>query len=89
MNFPLEEITFDSGELELVDLDSGISYYSISKDKESVSLPKGYERTITRSTLKAGRAISGLLYFVTGRGEAHAKQLKLIYKGVELVLKAE
>ncbi|MGA2615514.1 MAG: DUF4352 domain-containing protein [Spirochaetia bacterium] len=88
-NTSAEDATLDSGDFELLDVASGLSYYSISKDKESVSLPKGYERTITKTTVKAGRSISGMLFFVTGRGEAIAKQLRLIYKDITIDLKAE
>ena len=76
-NISSEEQVFDTGELEVKDLTTGVSYFSISKDKELVSLPADKTNVITKITLKPGQKIGGRLWFVTGDQEATAKKIEL------------
>jgi len=80
---------FDTGEMELIIEKTGISYYSISKDKDSISLPKNMSDVILTSKLKAGRAIEGRIWFSTPPGKANADVLKLTFDGRSIMLKAK
>ena len=74
-----EELTFDSGDLELTNEKSGLTYYSISKDKSSVTVPATLNNLITRITLKPQRATEGVIWISTPNFKAKGKKLKLIY----------
>lgn len=80
---------FDTGAMELIIEKTGISYYSISKDKDSVSVPRGMSDIILRTQLKAGRAIEGRIWFTTPPGKANADVIKLIFDGHSIMLKAK
>jgi hypothetical protein len=75
---------FDSADLELTDLDTKLTYFSVSKDSANVTLPESQQGTILRRTLTAGQGTSGVLWFVTGQNSGTlSKRLKLTYgKGV-------
>ena len=68
---------FDTGELELKDLDTGISYFSVSKDKDSVTVPSSRANTLTKVTLEPAQKIEGVLWFPTPDGKATANKLEL------------
>lgn len=72
-----QEATLDSGELDLNDLETGITYFSISKDTTSVTLSQQRSDVITRRTLKPGQKIEGRFWFQTPAGKATAKRFEL------------
>ena len=74
-----KEAVFDSGILELVDPDSGLTFYSISKDKSSISVPVQMSNLITTASLKPDRMIAGMLWFTTQPRAANCKKLRLYY----------
>lgn len=70
---------FNTDFIELVDKESGFTYYSISKDKESISVPSSMTGIITRASIKPNRAIPGYIWFVTPQGKADNKTKELYY----------
>ena len=86
-NLKSEEQLFDSGEMELVDTATGISYFSIAKDNASVTIPAHMNTVILKRSLPAGAATTGMIWFKTQIGEANAAKLLLKYGGssVELI----
>jgi len=72
---------FDSASFELIDVESGISYYSISRDLSELKLNNYSLNVITSTTLKPNRKIDGYILFPVGYGEAKAKDLELFYEG--------
>jgi len=76
-NVSQSEHVFDTGQLELKDLDTGISYFSVSKDKETESLTGSRANTLTKISLKPGQKTEGVLWFPTPSGKATAKKLEL------------
>ncbi|MEY8214556.1 MAG: DUF4352 domain-containing protein [Colwellia sp.] len=79
-NLTSKETKFDSSELELINKDTGISYYSISRDLTELKLNYSSLHIITSTTLKPNRKISGYVLFPTARGKADADELELIYQ---------
>ena len=74
------ESTFDSSKVVLTDQVTGISFFSIAKDKDNVELQgEAAKKVILRRTLEPGQAASGLLWFPTGMETAGAKSIKLSY----------
>ena len=76
-NIDSKQRVFDTGALEVKDLTTGVSYFSVSKSKEPVSLPASKADVITKVSLKPGQKIEGRLWFITGRGKANAKKIEL------------
>ncbi len=70
---------FDSGELELVNSKSGLTFYSVSKDKSSISVPVGMANLITKTAINPGRMIAGMLWFTTPAHKADARELTMYY----------
>ena len=70
--------TFDSGEVEILDTETGITYFSVSKDKADVSI-SGWSNVLTRISLEPGQATQGGILFQTPVRKATASSLKLIY----------
>lgn len=83
------EQMFDTGEMELIIEKTGISYYSISKDRDSVSLPRSMSDMILKTRVKAGRAIEGRIWFSTPPGKANAEVVKLEFDGRSITFKAK
>lgn len=82
-----DKAVFDSGAFKLLDPASGISYHSVSKDKEAVTLPAELSHVITRKALEPGDKVSGALWFSTGLGEAKAASLELGFGGTSVGIK--
>jgi len=82
-NITSSEQVFDSGDLEVRDVASGISYFSISKGKEAVTLPVA--NVITRTTLKAGQKTAGRLWFPTPPVKANGEKIELLMGKVSQV----
>ena len=72
------EAVFDSGEVEARDEGSGVSYFSVSRDSQTVTLPLDMQHVILKRTLKPGQKITGTLWFPTARGEARARTDRLV-----------
>ena len=68
---------FDTGDLELKDVGTGISYFSVSKSKDVVSIPSWRGPIITKVELKPGQKTEGRLWFVAPSGKAKADKLEL------------
>jgi hypothetical protein len=68
---------FDTGDLELKDVGTGISYFSISKSKDTVSIPSWKGPIITKVELKPGQKTEGRLWFVAPPGKAKADKLEM------------
>lgn len=79
-------VFFDSGDLEIVNKE-GMTFFSVSKNKESVSAPLSMGNLITALELKPGRATKGMIYFPTSMGEAKRKGSQLFYGESNVVLK--
>ena len=72
------EATFDTGELELVDEATGISYFSFTRDKTSLGGPfGGGGDLISTVRLGPGRAAEGRLLFLTSMKKAVGARLTL------------
>jgi len=76
-NISEEKAVFNSEELELLEPNSGLSFYSVSKDKETVETSGMYSDLITNMTLKPGRMTEGFVIFITRKGRATADNLEL------------
>jgi hypothetical protein len=68
---------FDTGDIELKDVGTGMSYFSISKSKDVVSIPSWKGPIITKVELKSGQKTEGRLWFVAPPGKAKADKLEL------------
>jgi hypothetical protein len=68
---------FDSGDLTVTDLATGTSYFSVSKNKADMELPRSKTDVITKVALKPGQTIHGRLWFVTPRRKADGKRIEL------------
>lgn len=68
---------FDTGDLELKDVATGISYFSISKSKDAVSIPSWKGPIMTKVELKPGQKTEGRLWFVAPPGKANAAKLEM------------
>ena len=77
-NVGAEESRFDSADLELFDSE-GLSYFSVSKDTDSVSMPITMSDLIAVRSLKPGRMIEGRVLFSTPHDKAKSKSLTLQY----------
>ena len=63
--------------------DEGITQYSISKDKDSISVPLGMN-VIARNKMTPGQKIKGTIMMQTNQGEADSKHLSLVYGGKKI-----
>ena len=80
-NIGKETATFDSGDLTLTQEKSGLSYFSVVKDKETVTIPVHYGEVITRRTLEPGQATRGQVWFRTPSGQARSSPITISYQG--------
>ncbi|MEY8214306.1 MAG: DUF4352 domain-containing protein, partial [Colwellia sp.] len=80
------ELFFDSSEFELIDTESGISYYSISRDLSELKLNNYSLSVITSTKLKPNRKVDGYILFPTGYEKANANGLDLLFKGKKVNL---
>lgn len=68
---------FDTGDLELKDVGTGISYFSVSKSKDVVSIPSWKGPIITKVELKPGQKTEGRFWFIAPPGKAKADKLEI------------
>ncbi len=80
-NIGKESATFDSGDLTLTHEKSGLSYFSVVKDKETVTIPANYGEVLTRRTLEPGQATRGKVWFRTPSGQANTSPITISYQG--------
>ena len=80
------EFFFDSADFELIDSDSGTSYYSISRDLSELKLNHYSLSVLTSTKIKPNRKIDGYILFPTGFDKAKAENLELVYKGNKINL---
>lgn len=78
------EAVFDSRDLSVFVPESGLSYYSIARGQESVSLPQHRSDVITAVPIGAGETIKGRLWFTAGRGDMDVESFMLRYGDAEL-----
>lgn len=84
------ESTFDSTKVVLTDQVTGISFFSVAKDRDNVELSgEAAKKVILRRTLAPGQAASGLLWFPTGVETAGAKAIRLSYGQQALEIAAD
>ena len=83
-NNSTKNILFDSGDLSVKKLSNEISYFSISKDKDSVTVPVGSGNILTRINLEPGQATEGRIWISTQNGEADGSPIELHFKGATL-----
>jgi hypothetical protein len=76
-NVSTADQVFDTGDLELKDVGTGISYFSISKSKDVVSIPSWKGPIMTKVELKPGQKTEGRLWFVAPPGKAKADKLEI------------
>jgi hypothetical protein len=75
---------FDSAAVQAVDQDTGITIFSVMKDKDTVTLPEHLPNVILRPTLEAGQKIKGTIYFPTGVNGGAARSFAIVYKGLRV-----
>lgn len=75
---------FDPGEIEITVPETGMTYEHITKDRQSVTVPIGYN-LMGSTTVKPGRTITGSLWFMTPTYKAVAKTLQVDYRNHSLV----
>lgn len=85
-NIGSEEVLFDTGDVTLTDKDTGISYFSVSKNSDSVSAPIG-QIPLIKNTLAPGQKIKGFILFPTQSGDAGAKSITLQYGSNQIEFK--
>ena len=79
-NVGQSEAVFDGGDVELTDLNSGVTYFSIGKDKTSVTI-QHQVKLILRERIRPGQAIEGVIQYETMVGRAIAKKLRSSWDG--------
>ena len=79
-NVGQSEAVFDGGDVELTDLNSGLTYFSIGKDKTSVTI-QHQVKLILRERIRPGQAIEGVIQYETMVGRAIAKKLRSSWDG--------
>ncbi len=84
-NVGAAEAEFDPAQIELLVPETGITYFHLTKDKSTVSVPVGLN-LISRTTLRPGQKTAGLLFFPTPQGKALVKTLEVSYRGQKLLL---
>lgn len=80
------EFFFDTANFELIDSDSGTSYYSISRDLSELKLNHYSLSVLTSTKIKPNRKIDGYILFPTGYDKAKAENLELLYEGNKINL---
>lgn len=81
------DVVFDSGALELFEPKSGLSFYSFSKDKETISVPDYRKDVITKTTIGPKRAIQGRIVFVTGNSQIKSDDVEIRFGSQTMKLK--
>ena len=80
------QVVFYSSEVELKDVDTGISILPFNRDKDVVSTSDLQEDLLDKVTLKPGQAVKGRLKFITGFDEAKYENIELIYGNSSIII---
>lgn len=88
-NISQSTAVFDSGKIEVTNLSTGNTHFSISKDKSNMTFPPYLSDVIATRELRPGQSTTGRIWIETGPGDAKADRIRITFGSGSLELAAD